>query len=160
SISSFSATPLVVDGIMYLTQAPNDIVALDARTGRVFWMYRYTPTPGQVCCRGRVNRGVAILGDTLFMATIDAHLVAVDAKNGKPVWDTKVAEAKLAYAMTLSPLVIKDKVVIGVAGAEYGIRGFVAAYDAKTGNQAWKFYTIPGPGEPGNDTWPADQWEH
>jgi len=160
SLQSFSATPLVVDGVMYVTQAPNDIVALDARTGRVFWVYHYAATPGRICCRGLVNRGVAILDDTLFMATVDAHLVAVDAKNGEQLWDTKVGEAKAAYAMTLAPLAIKDKVIVGVAGAEYGIRGYIAAYDAKTGKEAWKAYTIPGPGEPGHDTWPADGWEH
>ena len=160
SLQSFSATPLVVDGVMYVTQAPNDIVALDARTGRVFWVYHYAATPGRICCRGLVNRGVAILDDTLFMATVDAHLVAVDAKNGEQLWDTKVGEAKAAYAMTLAPLAIKDKVIVGVAGAEYGIRGYIAAYDAKTGKEAWKRYTIPGPGEPGHDTWPADGWEH
>ena len=160
SLQSFSATPLVVDGVMYVTQAPNDIVALDAKTGRVFWVYHYAATPGRICCRGLVNRGVAILGDTLYMATVDAHLVAVDARNGELLWDTKVGEAKSAYAMTVAPLVVKDKVVVGVAGAEYGIRGYIAAYDAKTGKEAWKAYTIPGPGEPGHDTWPADAWEH
>jgi alcohol dehydrogenase (cytochrome c) len=161
SLQSFSATPLVVDGVMYVTQAPNDIVALDAKTGRVFWVYHYAPTPGRICCRGLVNRGVAILGDTLYMATVDAHLVAVDARNGQPLWDTKVGEAKAAYAMTLAPLVIKDKVIVGVAGAEYGIRGYIAAYDAQTGKEAWRFYTIPGPGEPGHNTWPpGDAWEH
>lgn len=160
SLQSFAATPLVVDGVMYVTQAPNDIVALDARTGRVFWVYHYAATPGRICCRGLVNRGVAILGDTLFMATVDAHLVAVDAKNGELLWDAKVGEAKAAYAMTLAPLAIKDKVIVGVAGAEYGIRGYVAAYDARTGKEAWKFYTIPGPGEPGNDSWPPGGWEH
>jgi alcohol dehydrogenase (cytochrome c) len=160
SLQSFSVTPLVVDGVMYLTQAPNDIVALDARTGRVFWVYHYDPTPGRICCRGLVNRGVAILDDTLFMATVDAHLVAVDARNGELLWDATVGEAKAAYAMTLAPLAIKDKVIVGVAGAEYGIRGYIAAYDARTGKEAWRFYTIPGPGEPGHDTWPADAWQH
>src|SRR5436190_2815954 len=160
SLQSFSATPLVVDGVMYVTQAPNDIVALDARTGRVFWVYHYAATPGRICCRGLVNRGVAILDDTLFMATVDAHLVAVDARNGEQLWDTKVGEAKAAYAMTLAPLAIKDKVIVGVAGAEYGIRGYIAAYDTKTGKEAWKTYTIPGPGEPGHDTWTADGWQH
>jgi len=160
SLNSFSATPLVIDGVMYLTQAPNDVVALDARTGRVFWVYHYEPTPGRLCCRGLVNRGVAMMGDTLFMATVDAHLIAIDAKNGQALWNTKVAEARAGYAMTLAPLAIKDKVVVGVAGGEYGIRGFIAAYDARTGKQAWKFYTIPGPGEPGHETWPADAWEH
>jgi alcohol dehydrogenase (cytochrome c) len=162
SLQSFSTTPLVVDGVMYLTQAPNDIFALDARTGRVFWTYRYTPAPGRLCCRGLVNRGVAILGDTVFMATVDAHLLAVDAKNGRLLWNTKVAESKDNYGMTLAPLVVKDKVLVGVAGGEFGIRGFVAAFDAHTGKEAWKFYTIPGPGEPGHETWPqtGNAWEH
>ena len=112
TLTSVSATPLVVDGIMYVTQPPNDIVALDAKSGRVFWTYRHTPSPvPTVCCRGLVNRGVAILGDTLFMATIDANLVAVDAINGRLLWKAKVAEAKDNYAMTLAPLVIKDKVI-------------------------------------------------
>src|SRR5436190_4012980 len=160
SLQSFSATPLVVDGVMYVTQAPNDIVAIDAKNGRVFWVYHYAATPGRICCRGLVNRGVAILEDTLFMATVDAHLVAVDARNGEQLWDTKVGEAKAAYAMTLAPLAIKDKVIVGVAGAEYGIRGYIAAYDVRTGKEVWKFYTIPGPGEPGHDSWSGDSWEH
>jgi alcohol dehydrogenase (cytochrome c) len=160
SLNSFSATPLVVDGVMYLTQAPNDVIALDAKTGRVFWTYHYNPSPGRLCCRGLVNRGLAILGDTLFMATVDAHLLGIDAKTGNVLWKTKVAEAKLSYAMTLAPLVIKDKVVVGVAGGEYGIRGFIAAYDAHSGREAWRFHTIPGPGEPGHGTWSGDSWEH
>jgi alcohol dehydrogenase (cytochrome c) len=160
SLQSFSATPLVVDGIMYVTQAPNDVVAIDARTGRTFWMYRYDPSPGRLCCRGLVNRGLAILGDTLFMATVDAHLIAIDTRNGKPLWKTKVAEAADAYGMTLAPLVVKDKVIVGPSGGEYGIRGFIDAYDVKTGKRAWRFHTIPGPGEPGNETWGNNSWEH
>lgn len=160
SLNSFSATPLVVDGVMYLTQAPNDVVALDAKTGRTFWIYRYTPSPGRLCCRGLVNRGVAILGDTLFLATLDAHVLALDAKNGRPLWKTKVALAADAYGMTLAPLVVKDNVVVGVSGGEYGIRGLIAAYNAHTGKEAWRFYTIPAPGEPGNDTWGNNSWEH
>jgi alcohol dehydrogenase (cytochrome c) len=89
-----------------------------------------------------------MLGDTLFMATIDAHLIAIDAKNGHSVWNAKVADAAAGYAMTLAPLVIKDKVLVGVAGGEYGIRGFIAAYEAQTGKEVWKFHTIPGPGAP------------
>jgi alcohol dehydrogenase (cytochrome c) len=104
---------------------------------------------------------LAILGDTLFMATVDAHLVAVDARNGKPLWNIAVADYNKGYAMTLAPLVVKDKVIVGVAGGEYGIRGFISAYDAKSGKEDWKFYTIPGPGEPGHETWPAgDEWMH
>jgi alcohol dehydrogenase (cytochrome c) len=161
SLQSFSTTPLVVDGIMYLTQAPNDVFALDAKTGRIFWTYHYAANAGRLCCRGLVNRGLGILGDTLFMATVDAHLVAIDAKNGRPLWNSKVAEAQDNYGMTLAPLVIKDKVVVGVAGGDFGIRGFIAAYNAHTGQEAWRFYTVPAPGEKGHDTWPkGNAWEH
>jgi alcohol dehydrogenase (cytochrome c) len=162
SLEKFEATPLVVDGIMYTVQAPNDIVAIDAVTGKVFWIYQYRPSAAARPCCGRVNRGVAIHGDTLYMATIDAHLVAIDTKNGGLIWNIPVASAEAGYALTVSPLVIKDKVVVGTAGGEYGIRGFIAAYDVKTGKEAWRFYTIPGPGEPGHETWPADSdaWKH
>ena len=159
SFEKFEATPLVVDGVMYTVQAPNDIVALDAATGRVFWTYTYTPsTLARPCC-GRVNRGVAIAGDTLFMGTIDARLIAVDAKNGKPLWNKEIGKPGQGYAITHAPLVIKDKVIVGVAGGEFGIRGFIAAYSVATGREMWRFYTIPGKGEPGNETWPADSWQ-
>src|SRR5919201_2777231 len=159
SLEKFEATPIVADGIMYTVEAPNNIVALDAATGRVFWTFTHTPAQTARPCCGRVNRGLAILGDTLFMATIDARLIAVDAKNGRPLWNVAVAKPESGYAMTLAPLVVKDKVVVGTAGGEYGIRGFIDAYDAKTGKQAWRFYTIPGPGEPGNETWAGDSWQ-
>ncbi len=162
SLQKFESTPLVVNGIMYVTQPPNDIIALDAKTGAAFWVYHYNPSPAARPCCGIVNRGVAILGDSLFMATVDAHLVSIDAKNGHLNWDgsIKVADAAAGYAMTLAPLVVKDKVIVGVAGAEFGIRGFISAYNAQTGAEAWKFYTIPGPGDPGHDTWRGDDWEH
>ena len=160
SIEKFEATPIVVDGTMYVTQAPNDIFALDAVTGEIKWMYSYSPSRDSRPCCGRVNRGVAILGNTLFMATIDAHVVAVDARDGKLLWDKEVAKAASGYAMTLAPLVVKNKVIVGLAGAEFGIRGFIAALDAATGNEAWRFYTIPGKGEPGNNTWAGDSWMH
>jgi alcohol dehydrogenase (cytochrome c) len=164
SLEKFEATSLVVDGVLYTVQAPNDIVAIDAVTGRVFWTYSYTPDKDARPCCGRVNRGLAILGDTLFMGTIDAHLIAVDAKNGKPLWNVTVAKSGAGYALTHAPLIVKDKVIVGTAGGEYGIRGFIAAYDAKTGREAWRFYTIPGPGEPGNETWldkngTGDSWK-
>ena len=151
SLQVFQTSPLVVDGIMYLTEAPNTVVALDAKLGRVFWRYEYTPSNLSRPCCGRVNRGVGILGNTLFMATIDAKLIALDATTGQPVWVNEIAEPTSGYAMTLSPLVVKDKVIIGVAGGEYGVRGFIAAYEADTGEEAWRFYTIPGPGEPGHE---------
>ena len=127
---AWQSNPLVVDGVMYVTERPNDVMAVDARTGRVYWLYRYTPAPESKVCCGANNRGVAMLGDTLYMGTLDAHLIAIDAKNGKPLWNIAVADVKLAYSITLAPLVIKDKVIIGVGGGEYGIRGFIAAYDA------------------------------
>ncbi len=160
SLQKFEATPLVVDGVMYVTQAPNDVVALDAKTGRVFWIYHYNPAPASRLCCGIVNRGLAILGDSLFMATVDAHLVAIDARNGGPLWNTKLAEPEAGYSMTLAPLVVKDKVIVGVAGGEFGVRGFVAAFDARTGKEAWRFHTIPEPGEPGHETWRGDDWIH
>ncbi|PYS12032.1 MAG: PQQ-dependent dehydrogenase, methanol/ethanol family [Acidobacteria bacterium] len=162
SLEKFETTPLVVDGIMYISQAPSDALALDAKTGRVFWIYRYYPSTDARPCCGSVNRGLAILGDTLFLATLDAHLVALDAKTGRPIWNTRVANASAGYAMTVAPLVVKDKVIVGVAGGEFGIRGFIAAYDVRTGREAWRFNTIPGPGEPGHETWQgqADAWEH
>src|SRR6202158_1210407 len=148
SLEKFEATPLVVDGIMYTVQAPNDVVALDPVTGRVFWTYSYAPSPLSRPCCGRVNRGVAVVGDTLFMGTIDAHLLAIDAKNGRPLWNTPVASAESGYAITHAPLVVKDKVIVGVAGGEFGIRGFIAAYGAETGRGGWGVSVIPGAGEP------------
>jgi alcohol dehydrogenase (cytochrome c) len=159
SLEKFETTALVVDGVMYTIQAPNDVVALDAATGRIFWTFPYTPAAeGRNCC-GRVNRGLAILGDTLFMGTLDAHLLAIDAKTGKPVWNVKVAEAKDRFTLTHAPLIIKDKVIIGTAGGDGPIRSFIAAYDAKTGKEDWRFYTIPAPGEPGSETWSGDSWK-
>jgi alcohol dehydrogenase (cytochrome c) len=160
SLEKFEATPIVVDGIMYVTQPPNDIVALDAKTGRLFWVYQYHSSSGARLCCGLVNRGLAILGNTLFMGTIDAHLVAIDAKNGHVLWNTEVADCNLGYAITYAPLIVKDKVVIGTAGGEYGIRSFLAAYDASSGKQAWRFDTVPAPGVPGHETWQGDSWEH
>ncbi|HEY7288727.1 MAG TPA: PQQ-dependent dehydrogenase, methanol/ethanol family [Vicinamibacterales bacterium] len=150
---AWQTTPLVVDGVMYLTQRPNDVVALDARTGRVFWIYRHPLAPNQIVCCGANNRGLAILGDTLFMGTLDAHLVAIDARSGHPLWDTKVATSDAGYSLTLAPLVVHDRVIVGVGGGEYGIRGFVAAYEARSGKELWRFYTIPGPGDAGFETW-------
>jgi alcohol dehydrogenase (cytochrome c) len=160
SLEKFEATPLVVDGMMYVTQAPNDVVALDAATGEIKWLYSYSPSrEARICC-GRVNRGLAVLGATLFMGTIDAHLVAINARTGEVVWNKEVAKPEAGYSITHAPLVIKDKVIVGTAGGEYGIRGSIAAFDAATGNEAWRFYTIPGKGEPGNETWPGDSWMH
>jgi alcohol dehydrogenase (cytochrome c) len=159
-LGAWQSSPLVVDGVMYLTQRPNDVLAVDAKTGRAFWQYRHTNSTDQRVCCGANNRGLAIHGDTVFMGTLDAHLIAIDAKNGQPLWKTKVADSKLAYSITLAPLVIKDLVIVGTGGGEFGIRGFIAAYDVRTGEEVWKFYTIPAPGEPGSETWRGDDWRH
>ena len=158
SLEKFEATALVVNGILYTVQAPNDLVALDAVTGRPFWTYSHTPASDARTCCGRVNRGVAILGDTLFMGTIDAHLLAIDARSGQLKWNTTVASSTARYSITHAPLIVKDKVIVGTAGGDMGIRGVIAAFDTKTGKEAWRFYTIPAPGEPGNDTWSGNSW--
>jgi len=158
SLEKFEATPLVVDGVLYTVQAPNDVVALDAETGRPFWSYHHEPSPEARLCCGRVNRGLAILGETLYMGTIDAHLVAIDAVSGELVWDAKVADAADRYSITMAPNAIKDKVIIGTAGGDMGIRAHISAFDAETGDEVWRFYTIPAPGEPGNETWSGDSW--
>ena len=156
----FEAMPLVVDGVMYLSEPPSDVTALDLKTGRPLWHYRRPIPEGVPVCCGQVNRGVAILGDQIFIGTIDGHLVALDAQTGRVRWDVEVADYKLAYTITAAPLAVKDKIIVGVAGAEYGVRGFLDAYDARTGKRAWRFWTTPGPGEPGNETWSGDSWKH
>ena len=159
SLEKFEATPLVVDGVLYTVQAPNEVVALDAATGRIFWTFAYENSPdGRACC-GRVNRGLAILGDTLYMGTIDAHLLAIDAKSGQLLWNATVADAAARYSITMAPVVIKDKVLIGTAGGDMGIRAHITAFDARTGKEVWRFYTIPAPGEVNGDTWSGDSWK-
>ena len=156
---AWQSTPLVADGIMYVTQRPNDVLAVDAKTGRAFWQYRYTVSPDARVCCGANNRGVAMLGDTLFMGTLDAHLVAIDARSGRSLWNVAVADPALGYSITMAPLAVKDKILVGVGGGEYGIRGFIAAYDARSGKEVWRFHTVPGPGEAGHETWRNDAWK-
>jgi alcohol dehydrogenase (cytochrome c) len=152
-------SPLVVDGIMYLT-GPNWTAALDAQTGRTLWTWtRSIPTDFRSIGFGHSNRGAAILDDNLYVATLDCYLVALDRKSGIQRWATKIADYKTGYSMTMAPLAIRGKVVVGVSGGEAGIRGFVDAYDAKKGNQSWRFWTVPGPGEPGHDSWTGDSWK-
>src|SRR5678816_1931441 len=170
SLEKYETTSIVVDNILYTIQAPTNtqtadgntqIVALDAATGRPFWRFTYPiPMTARACC-GRVNRGVAILGDTLYMGTLNSHLIAVNAKNGTLLWDTTVIvpPTNATYPITVAPLIVKDKVIIGTAGGDGAIRGFLAAFDAKTGKEVWRFYNIPGPGEPGNETWSGESWK-
>jgi alcohol dehydrogenase (cytochrome c) len=154
-----SATPLVVDGVMYFSEPPSNVVAVDAETGKQFWRYRRPLPPKINVCCGQVNRGVAVSGDRVYVGTVDAHLVALDARTGDVLWDVEVADYKTGYSITTAPLVVKDMIISGISGGEYGIRGFLDAYDAKTGRRVWRFWTIPAPGEPGNDTWSGDSWK-
>jgi alcohol dehydrogenase (cytochrome c) len=160
SLEKLEATPLVVDGVMYLSDPPNDVVAIDVKTGRAFWRYRHQLPPGVTPCCGRVNRGLAILGKTLYMGTLDAKLVALDAVTGRKRWDVKVADYATGYSLTLAPLAIGNRIIVGTAGGELGIRGFIVAYDANDGKELWRFRTIPEPGEPGHETWNGDSWMH
>ena len=153
-------TPIVVDGIMYVTRPPSDVIALDAETGRALWTFEYRlPSKVYTCC-GEVNRGLAILDSTLFITTLDAKLIAIDARSGRMLWKKEMADPALNYTATAAPLAIKDKVIAGIAGADAGVRGFLDAYDAKTGERAWRFWTVPVPGEPGSETWGGDSWRY
>ncbi|MEE8161167.1 MAG: PQQ-binding-like beta-propeller repeat protein, partial [Acidobacteriota bacterium] len=158
-VEKVETTPLVVDGVMYLTQPPSDVIALDAKTGRPYWSYHPILSDQLTICCGKVNRGVAILGEKIYLATLDARLIALDAKSGNVVWDVQIADPQSGYSSTAAPLAVKDKIVTGIAGGEFGIRGFVDAYDAETGKRVWRFHTIPRAGEAGSDTWEGDSWK-
>src|SRR5678815_275201 len=154
----YEGTPLVVDGVMYLTGPFNTAWAIDARTGRAFWRYRRDlPNDLTYGAVSPVNRGMGLLGNRLFLPTADAHLVALDTASGNVVWDTALADYKIGYAATAAPLVVKDKVIVGISGGDFPTRGFLDAYDPETGKRIWRFYTVPGPGEPGSETWPGTE---
>lgn len=155
---AFEATPLVVDGVMYVTTGGQTAVyALDARTGRELWKHEtHVPDSLALCC-GWVNRGVAVADGKVFFVTADVRLHALDAATGRPVWERAYGDPELGYAATLAPLVVKDRVVVGVSGGEYGIRGYLDAFDVRTGEPAWRFWTVPGPGEPGHESWGGAQ---
>ena len=158
-LNQFEVTPLVSDGVMYISEPPSHAAALDLRTGRPLWQFRRAvPSDVRTCC-GQVNRGVALLGETVFLGTLDAHLLALDARTGHLLWDTVVADYRTGYSITGAPLALPDKVIVGIAGGEYGIRGFLDAYNPKTGARLWRFWTVPGPGEPFHETWQGDSWK-
>jgi alcohol dehydrogenase (cytochrome c) len=159
ALGQFETTPLVIDGVLYGTGQDNRAFALDARTGRAIWRYqRHLPAKLQPCC-GMVNRGFAALGTRLFMGTLDGHVLALDMQTGNVIWDVEAADYHQAYVFTGAPLVVKDKIIVGVSGGEYGVRGFIDAYDAATGKRVWRFYTVPGPGDPGHESWAGDSWK-
>jgi alcohol dehydrogenase (cytochrome c) len=154
-------SPLVVDGLMFVTLPENKVLALDAKTGLPYWQYdhRMSVKLTAVCC-GKVNRGLAVLGDTLYLGTLDAKLVALDSRSGHIRWEKQVADPTGGHSITGAPLIVKDMVLTGIAGGEFGIRGFVSAYDAKTGELRWRRHTIPGEGEKHNDSWKTpDSWK-
>jgi alcohol dehydrogenase (cytochrome c) len=152
----FESTPLVIDGVIYLTGANGNAWAIDARTGRQFWRFRHPNAPDLTAgATYPVNRGFAALGNQLFMTTLDAHVISLDMKTGAVVWDSVLEDYKNGYAATPAPLVVKDKVIVGSSGGENPTRGFIQAFDAKTGKRLWRFYTIPNPGEKGSETWPS-----
>ena len=152
------APPLVNDGVLFVTTPQNNVLALDARTGDLLWRY-VRELPEDLVQLHPTNRGVALWGERVYMATVDAHLVALDARTGAVAWDQKVEDYAHGYYSTLAPLAAEGLIMVGVSGGEFGIRGFVAAFDAETGAPVWKTYTIPGQGEPGNDSWPGDTWK-
>jgi alcohol dehydrogenase (cytochrome c) len=157
-IDRAETTPLVIDGVMFITEAPSNLVAVDAATGRPYWRYDHElPDDLRICC-GRNNRGVAVLGETLYMSTLDAHLVGIDARTGNLVWDSVVADYQSGYSKTAAPLIVKDQVITGIAGGEFGIKGFIDSYDAEDGALLWRADTIPGPDHPDNRTWAGDSW--
>ncbi len=153
-------TPLVVEGVMYVTSA-NQVYALDAGSGRELWHYRRKRTKGLIGnAAGGINRGVAIKGERVFLATDNAHLIAINRFTGKLLWEAELADWHKNYQSTSAPLVVGNLVVSGVAGGDEGVRGVVAAFDQETGKEAWRFWTVPKPGEAGSETWPAEAIEH
>jgi alcohol dehydrogenase (cytochrome c) len=160
SPSQLETTPLVVDGVMYVTAA-NQAWALDAREGRDIWHYSRPLTSGLIGdAATAINRGAAILGDKVFMVTDNAHLMALSRTGGNLVWDTTMADYHQHYGATAAPLVVKDLVISGISGGDEGARGFLAAYKASTGERVWRFWTVPAPGEPGSETWKGRAIEH
>jgi alcohol dehydrogenase (cytochrome c) len=150
-------TPIVRGFTMYVTALPADAYALNAATGEVIWSYRH-PLASRLalCCEG--NRGVALLGNRVFLGTMDAHLIALDANDGSVIWDDTIADSPRGYAITAAPLAVGDLVITGVAGGDFATRGFLDAYDAASGKRRWRFYTIPAPDEPGGDSWQGESY--
>jgi alcohol dehydrogenase (cytochrome c) len=156
STYSFEAAPIVVDGVMYVSGWDGWVWALDARTGRELWRHKHAiPYDTSLCC-GNVNRGVAVAKGKVFVVTLNAHVLALDAETGRTVWDSPYGDVRAGESATLAPLVVKDLVIVGSSGGEFGVRGHLDAFELDTGRHVWRTYTVPKPGEPGSETWPAD----
>ena len=156
-VGSLQGTPIVVDGVMYVT-APNECYALDAGTGRRIWHFKRPRTKGVT--QGGANRGAGIAGDRLFMQTDNAHTIALNRITGELLWDTELADWRQNYSASSAPLPAGNLVISGVSGGEHGANGFVAAHDQETGKEVWRFWTVPKPGEPGSETWQGKDIEH
>src|SRR5262245_41683819 len=153
------AAPLVNNGVMFVSTPNNQVFALNARTGAILWRHQRHRPKGAFVLH-QTNRGVALYGDKVYYAAGEAVLVALDAKTGKEIWARSVADNKSAYYITLAPLVADGKIMIGASGGEFGVRGFIAAFDPESGKELWRTFTVPAPGEPGSETWPkGDQWK-
>jgi alcohol dehydrogenase (cytochrome c) len=174
-LDGFECSPLIIDGIMYISTPWNHAYAIDCKTGSQIWHYQKSLPENLALCCDAVNRGLAAYGDRLYMCTLDAHLVCLDRNTGEEVWDKAITIEddngkeikdiyKLAYSATVAPLIVKGKVIMGISGAEYGIRGFIDAYDAKTGKRDWRFYTVPSPkdkeehAQKALKTWEGKSW--
>jgi alcohol dehydrogenase (cytochrome c) len=160
STYSFEAAPIVVDGVMFVSGWDGWVWALDARTGQELWRYKHAiPFDTSLCC-GNVNRGVAVAKGKVFVVTLNAHVLALDAETGKCVWDRAYGDVRAGESGTVAPLVVKDLVIVGSSGGEFGVRGHLDAFEIETGRHVWRTYTVPKPGEPGSETWPAnsDAW--
>lgn len=157
-VGSYEVSPIVDNGVMLITTPYDHVIAYDATNGKQLWSYKAKLGYTQFCC-GPESRGVAVVDGTAYLGTLDAHLIALNARTGKVQWDTQVADSRLAYSITMAPQVYDGKVLIGTSGAEFPTREFVAAYDAKTGKELWRFYTVPSPDQPGGKTWSGDSWK-
>ena len=157
-LEGHEAPPIVNNGVMFVTTPRAQVFALNAASGDLLWRYQ-RELPDDLMQLHPTNRGVGLYEDKVYVATVDAQVVALDAATGKVIWERPVGERRQGYYVTMAPLIAKGKVMVGVSGGEFGVRGYVQALDARTGNPVWKTYTIPAPGEPGNDTWPGDTWK-
>jgi alcohol dehydrogenase (cytochrome c) len=156
-IGGHESPPIINDGIMFVTTPQNLVYAMNAATGDMVWRYQHD-LPNDLIAPHRTNRGVALYGDKVYTATLDARVVALDASTGEKIWDTSVQDNSFGYYITMAPLAVDGKIMVGSSGGERGVRGFVVALDAETGEELWRTFTVPGPGEPGNETWPGETW--